>query len=90
MEKGWQRLLHTQPHLALSEERLDVPWLVLQDEVTGFQGCFIMVQFKLRGCQVVQTFHFHIQQLSFLVWAEINCKEPRARLQREESPDGPR
>lgn len=77
------------PHLALSEESLDVPWLVLQDEVTGLEGRLVMVQFKLRGCQVVETFHLHIQQLSLLVRAKVNCKDPRAGLQREWTPGGP-
>lgn len=82
--------LHAQPHLALSEESLDVPRLVLQDEVAGLEGRFVMVQFKLRSCQVVETFHLHVQQLSLLVRAEVDCKDPRVRLQGEGSPGSPR
>jgi len=77
------------PHLALSEKCLDVPWLVLQNKVTGLQGCLIMVQFKLRGCQIVKTFHLHVQQLCLLIRGEINCKDPRGGLQQEGSTGSP-
>lgn len=90
VEKERQRPPRAQPHLALSEESLDVPRLVLQNKVTGLQGCLVMVQFKLRGCQVVETFHLHVQQLSLLVRAEVDCKDPRVGLLGEGSPGGPR
>lgn len=77
------------PHLALSEKCLDVLWLMLQNKVTGLQGCLIMVQFKLRGCQIVETFHLHVQQLSLFIWGEFNCKDPRGGLQQEGSAGSP-